>query len=56
MRDLALEQLKSGKSLTGKVGILAPIQKELLCICSMLVKSVVNLISYLNNFKAKRYS
>ncbi len=30
MRDLALEQLKSGKSLTGKDGVFAPILKEFL--------------------------
>lgn len=30
MRDLALEQLKSGKSLTGKGGVFAPILKEFL--------------------------
>ena len=30
MRDLALEQLKNGKSLTGKDGVFAPILKEFL--------------------------
>jgi len=28
MRDLALEQLKSGQSLTGEGGVFAPILKE----------------------------
>ena len=30
MRDLAIEQLKSGKSLTGEGGVFAPIIKEFL--------------------------
>ncbi len=39
MRDLALEQLKSGKSLTGKDGVFAPILKEFLgtIYCSKIV-------------------